>query len=155
MTSRLFSIYLKDASALSAPLRINPITITRLSPRIMPAPELKFPQKTAPQRIYTTAPMGRPKVHPRSQLRTTAVHPSSSPAGRTTRLMRDKATLLHLPPMSLKPVPPPVKIQRPYHWIKHTSLGASINVAMKSVLHKSWPGLPALGHDSEFKRIEI
>ena len=26
---------------------------------------------------------------------------------------------------------------------------------MKSVLRKSWPGLPALGHDSEFKRRSI
>ena len=40
-------------------------------------------------------------------------------------------------------------------WIKHTSLGASIDVSMKSVLRKSWPGLPALGHDSEFKRRSI
>ena len=39
-----------------------------------------------------------------------------------------------------------------YQWIKHTSLGASIDVSMQSVLHNSWPGLLARGHDSEFKR---
>ena len=36
---------------------------------------------------------------------------------------------------------------------EHTSLGASIDVFVKSAIHKSRsrPGLPALGHDSEFK----
>ena len=34
----------------------------------------------------------------------------------------------------------------------HTSLGASVDVSVRSVLHKSLLGLPALGHDSEFKR---
>mgnify|MGYP003313949409 CR=1 FL=1 len=32
-------------------------------------------------------------------------------------------------------------------------IGASIDISVRSVLRESRPGFPALGHDSEFKRI--
>ena len=37
----------------------------------------------------------------------------------------------------------------------HSSFGASINVSVESVPHKSRPGFPVLGHDSEFKRLKL
>ena len=40
------------------------INHTRASRRIMSAPEPKFPPKTTSQRIFTTAPTGRPRVPP-------------------------------------------------------------------------------------------